>query len=245
MTDRREAIGGGGPGLDPEDWDDLRRLGHQMVDDVIDGFRTIGEGPVWRPVPAAVRQRLRTPLPREPIGADAAYAEFKHDINPYPRGNCHPRFWGWVNGSGLPIGVFAELLAAAMNPSVSAFETSALLVEEQVLDWLKEMLDFPASTSALLTSGCSMSTIVALAVARSAKAGFDVRRLGLARLAGGISTEVTARSPKPWSCAGWEQMLRRIPADTVPDHVSALQATVEPMAAEGCSRSAWWPMPAR
>lgn len=28
-------------------------------------------------------------------------------VMPYPRGNIHPRFWGWVNGSGLPIGICA------------------------------------------------------------------------------------------------------------------------------------------
>ena len=43
------------------------------------------------------------------------------------------------------MGVFADLLASAMNPSVGAFDTAASLVEEQVLSWLKEMLDSPAT----------------------------------------------------------------------------------------------------
>jgi aromatic-L-amino-acid/L-tryptophan decarboxylase len=218
VTGRHDEIGTSSGGLDPNDWDELRKLGHRMIDDVIDGFRTIRDGPVWQPVPAAVRQRLREPLPLEPIGADAAYEAFKRDIRPYPRGNGHPRFWGWVNGSGLPVGVLAELLAAAMNPSVSAFETSALLVEEQVLEWLKEMLDFPASTSGLLTSGCSMSTIVALAVARSAKAGFDVRRAGVAAAARPLvlyaSTETHGSVSKAVELLGLgRDALRLIPVD--------------------------------
>jgi glutamate/tyrosine decarboxylase-like PLP-dependent enzyme len=166
--------------LDPEDWEEMRQLGHRMVDDIIDGFQTLRDGPVWQTVPASIRERLRAPLPVEPIGPNIAYDEFRRYVSPYPRGNAHPRFWGWVNGSGLPLGVFADLLAAAMNPSVGGFENAATLVEEQVLEWLKTMLGFPATTSALLTSGCSMSNIIALAVARTAKAPVDVRRVGAA-----------------------------------------------------------------
>ena len=105
-------------------------------------FRRSAREPCGGRCPRLIRERLRFPLPVEPIGPDAAYEDFRRYVNPYPRGNAHPRFWGWVNGSGLPLGVFADLLAAAMNSSVGAFENAATLVEEQVLDWLKEMLGF-------------------------------------------------------------------------------------------------------
>ena len=166
---------------DLEDWDQMRSLGHRMVDDIIDDLRTLRDKPVWQPVPRHVRDHLSAPLPEEPIGPEAAYEDFRRYVSPYPRGNAHPRFWGWVNGSGLPLGVFADLLAAAMNPSVGAFENAATLVEEQVLDWLKAMLGFPRSTSAVLTSGCSMSNIIGLAVARTAAAKVDIRSVGVSK----------------------------------------------------------------
>lgn len=166
--------------LDPEDWDDLRQLGHRMIDDFVDGMQTLRDQPVWRPVPERVRESLRADLPIEPAGPTEAYEDFRRYVGPYPRGNNHPRFWGWVNGSGLAMGVFGDFLAAAMNPSVGAFENSATLVEEEVLGWLKRMLGFSDEASAVLTSGCSMSNIIALAVARGAQAPFDVRRRGLA-----------------------------------------------------------------
>jgi len=167
------------PGLDPEDWEDLRRLGHRIIDDMVDGLSTLREQPVWQPIPDTVRAALRSDLPMEPAGLAAAYEEFRRDVQPYPRGNNHPRFWGWVNGSGLPAGILADLLAAAMNSSVGTYECASTLVEEQVLEWLKQMLGFPPRASAVLTSGCSMSNIIGLAVARHAKAPFDVRRLGV------------------------------------------------------------------
>lgn len=38
-------------------------------------------------------------------------------VEPYPFGNGHPRFYGWVNSPPALMGVFADMLAAAMNPS--------------------------------------------------------------------------------------------------------------------------------
>ncbi len=39
-------------------------------------------------------------------------------VLPYPMGNPHPRFWGWVMGNGTPFAAMAELLAATMNPNM-------------------------------------------------------------------------------------------------------------------------------
>ena len=81
---------------------------------------------------------------------------------PYPLGNIHPRFWGWVIGTGTPIGALAEMLAAGMNPNVGGGEHIAQHVELQVIDWCKEMLGYPAEASGLLVSGGSMANLVGL-----------------------------------------------------------------------------------
>jgi aromatic-L-amino-acid/L-tryptophan decarboxylase len=167
--------------LDPHDWEQFRQLGHRMVDDVVDNLRTIRDRPVWRPVPADVKARLREPVPTRPQPAEEVYEEFLRDIFPYPRGNVHPRFWGWVNGSGIPLAMMADLLASAMNVSVGAFENSATMVEEQVVEWLKQLLGWDPAATGVLTSGCSMSNLIALAAARHAKAGYDVRKEGMVR----------------------------------------------------------------
>jgi glutamate/tyrosine decarboxylase-like PLP-dependent enzyme len=204
--------------LDPQDWDAMRSLGHRMVDDLVDDLSTVHERPVWRPVPDDVREGLRRPVPIEAASAESVYDDFRRFVQPYPRGNTHPRFWGWVNGSGLPLGMYADLLASAMNSSVGAFENAASLVEEQVLDWLKAMLDFPAETGAVLTSGCSMSTILGLAVARGAGTNGSVRRAGLAAqpqpLAMYASVEAHSSVEKAVELLGvGNEWLRRIPVD--------------------------------
>ena len=99
---------------------------------------------------------------------------------PYPFGNTHPRFWGWVLGTGTILGAFADLLAASMNSNSGGLAYhSANYVELQVIDWFKEIFGFPKTASGLLTSGCSASNLIGLAVARNTKREYDVRRNGI------------------------------------------------------------------
>ena len=165
--------------LDPQNWNELRGLGHRMLDDMFDYLSTVRERPVWQPLPAATKERLEEPLPRDGSEVGEVYEVFKRDILPYPTGNIHPRYWGWVKGNGTPLGMLSEMLAAGMNAHLAGFEQSALVVETRVIAWLAELLGFPREASGLLVSGGSMANFVGLAAARQARAGYDVRKEGL------------------------------------------------------------------
>jgi glutamate/tyrosine decarboxylase-like PLP-dependent enzyme len=165
--------------LDPQDWPALRALGHRMLDETLDWFATVRERPVWQELPSEVAGRLREPLPEAGVGAEEAYRRFANDVRPYPLGNVHPRFWGWVIGSGSPLGALAEMLAASVNPNVSGLRNSAVEVELQVIDWLKELVGYPREAGGLLTSGGSMANLLGLAVGLDAMAEFDLGRDGL------------------------------------------------------------------
>ena len=166
--------------LDPQSWEELRTLGHQMVDEMLSYLETVGERPVWQPIPAEVKQTFADPIPREGIGAEATYAEFKRNVLPFPLGNIHPRFWSWVCGTGTPGSMLAEMLAAAMNSNVHGGEQSPIYIEQQVISWMKQALGFAPEASGVLVDGGSMANFVGLAVARDAKAGFNAKMKGLA-----------------------------------------------------------------
>jgi len=107
---------------------------------------------------------------------------FEAEIAPYPFGNGHPGFCAWVNSPPAVIGVFAEALAAAMNPSVAGGDHAAVHLERQVIRWLAELAGLPPGAGGLLVSGASMATLTALAVARHralAGVGVDVRAAGV------------------------------------------------------------------
>src|SRR5690349_11974085 len=83
--------------LDPDDWAQFARLMHQAVDDAVRYVQDYRSGPVWRPVPAAVKQRLSSGTPESGVPLQDVYDEFKELVLPFPTGNIHPRHWAWVN----------------------------------------------------------------------------------------------------------------------------------------------------
>jgi aromatic-L-amino-acid/L-tryptophan decarboxylase len=180
-------------GLDPQDWTALRELGHRIIDDMFSYLESVGERPAWQPIPDPVKRTFDDPIPMEPESAQSAYDQFRQNILPYPTGNIHPRFWSWVSGTGSAGGMLAELLSGAMNSSGHGGDHAAVYVERQVVSWLKQALGYPAEASGLLVGGGSMANFVGLAVARNAKAGWNVKTDGLAnghrRLAVYCSTE--------------------------------------------------------
>jgi aromatic-L-amino-acid decarboxylase len=171
--------------LDPQDWEAMRALGHRMVDDMMDYMQSIEERPAWQHMPDSVKDCLNQALPVDPQPVQEVYQDFVNHVLPYPAGNTHPRFWGWVLGTGTPFGALAELLAASMNTNTGGLDHhSANYVEKQVMKWLKEMLGYPSTASGLLTSGCSAANLVGLAVARNAMAGYDLRKDGVCAASG-------------------------------------------------------------
>jgi aromatic-L-amino-acid decarboxylase len=153
--------------FDPVDWGEFRALAHRMVDDMLDHLSTLHEQPAWRSMPAEVRRVLSTePVPRAGQGDADVYEDFVANVMPYTNGNLHPRFWGWVQGNGTPLGMMADMLAAGINPHMAGFDQAPALVEQRVIDWLAELLGFPRNASGLFVSGGSMANLLALAVAQ-------------------------------------------------------------------------------
>jgi len=165
--------------LDPRDWTGIRQLGHQMVDDMMDYLQHIREQPSWQKVPDETKQLLKRDVPHQPQDINSIYAEFKQHILPYTKGNIHPRFWAWVQGTGTPLGMLADMLASAMNPNVSIGEHAPMYVDKQVVDWCKQMMHYPAEASGILVSGGSMANITGLVVARNHQLG-NARQQGIA-----------------------------------------------------------------
>ncbi|MHB1676581.1 MAG: pyridoxal phosphate-dependent decarboxylase family protein [Sulfuriferula sp.] len=166
--------------LDPEDWQDLRRQGHRMLDDMFDYLQHLRERPVWQPIPSAVRDIFQQPLPQTPNSLEAIHAAFMRDILPYAVGNAHPGFMGWVHGGGTAVGMLADMLSAGLNANLGGRDQIPVEVERQVVRWMRDLFGFPESASGLFVTGTSMANLLAVWVARTAALGREVRDAGIA-----------------------------------------------------------------
>jgi aromatic-L-amino-acid/L-tryptophan decarboxylase len=202
--------------LDPQDWEAFRALGHRMLDDMVDHLRDLRAGPVWRPMPAAIRADLRAPLPV--TGADPAviYERFRETVLPYTTGNTHPRFSGWVHGGGTPLGMLAEMLAGGLNANLGGRDHAPIEVERQVIRWAAAAFGLPETAGGLLVTGSSMANFIAVLMARTATLGAPARTegIGAARLTAYASAGVHRCVPDALDMAGiGSAALRRIAVD--------------------------------
>jgi len=163
----------------------FRQAGHELVDRVADFLGSLPTRPVTR---ASSPERIRELLgadaglpaegaPARELLASAAELLFEHSLF-----NGHPRFFGYITSPPAPIGILAELLAAAVNPNVGAWQLSPVAseIEEQTLRWMADLVGFPRGGAGILVSGGNAANTVGFLAARRAACGEGVRRAGLA-----------------------------------------------------------------
>lgn len=199
--------------LDPVDWQAFRDAAHQLLDVLIGRLENAGDGPVWTPMPDVVKRQLAAPPPAAPRGIDRVCDDLCQLILPYGTGNTHPRFWGWVHGTGTAGGMLAEMAAAAMNANCGGRNHGAIHLERCVIAWMARWFGWPAGAGGLIVSGSSMANLLGLAAARH-HAAADIRTRGLngAPLTGYVSSEGHSCVTKAFELLGLgRDALRRIP----------------------------------
>ena len=223
--------------LDPDDWAEAKAVAHRIIDDAIRHLSQVRERPIWQDMPPHVRAAYLTPVPDQPTPLESVYAELSENLLPYPMGNIHPRFWGWYMGAGNFTGALGDFLAAIEGSNLGGGNTAAAQLDRQVVNWLKEMLGFPASASGTLTSGGSMANMVGLTVARNAMAGIDVRTEGVTNLPQPLryyaSDQVHSCHQKAVETLGLgSRALRLVPSD---ENFRMDVSSLEKMIAEDCA----------
>jgi glutamate/tyrosine decarboxylase-like PLP-dependent enzyme len=159
--------------------DEVRRLGRLATDAVAEHREKLESRPVFGKV-GRDASLFEEPLPRDPQPFDEVLAFVREHVLPFPFGNSHPRFFGFINATADPVGITADYLAAAMNPNCWGGDHAAVHVENEVMRWIAEIVGYPADAEGILVSGGSMANFTALAAARRAMTPGNVREEGLA-----------------------------------------------------------------
>ena len=195
----------------------LRELAHRMLDDMLDYTLKIRERPVWTQMQTEDRAAMRLAPPEIPTDPEQVYEHFQQRILPFVAGNVHPGFMGWVHGGGTVVGMLAEMLAAGLNANCGGRDHSAIQVEHQIIDWVRQWFGFPAGASGLFVTGTSMANFIAVLVARRTALAAAVRIAGLCgqpQLVAYTSTAAHACIARAMDYAGLgSRNLRLIPVD--------------------------------
>lgn len=157
--------------LSPEEF---RRLAERAVQQSAEYLAGLERRPTFPSTSGEQTNKLfSSPVPEQGLGAKAfdALGEVMAHLRP---GNG--RFFGYVFGSGEPVGAIADLLASVINQNVTAWRSSpsAVTIERTVVAWLAEALGCPGFSGSLCGGGSS-ANLMAMAIAREAKAPANQR----------------------------------------------------------------------
>lgn len=193
--------------LDPADWAEFRRLAHDALDDVLTHVQTIRERAVWQRVPDETRDGFARPLPVAARDLSDVLADVRTQVLPFASGNLHPRFMGWAQGAGTPVGMIADMVAAGLNMNCGGRDHIGIEVERQIVRWMAEAFGYPDGSSGLLLTGSSMANFLAVTIAKVNAMGPESRETGLRGAEGQL---VAYTSAEAHSCIGQAMQLSGI-----------------------------------
>jgi aromatic-L-amino-acid decarboxylase len=167
--------------------EDFKKIGYRLIDTISDFMNTIEERPVTTVTsPTQLQHILGTPtLPENGISAEEILSKTSDLLFSHSLFNGHPKFLGYITSSAAPLGVLADMLAAAVNPNVGAQILSpvATEIEKQTVKWIAEFIGVSPTYGGLLVSGGNMANFTAFLAGRTAKAPKNIKEDGLANSA--------------------------------------------------------------
>src|SRR3990172_2205435 len=141
--------------FDPTD-DDVRALGRAATEWIAQHYAALRELPVVPDTtPKQTFALFSEPLPEDGSSWPELLTRFRRDIVPNSFHLPSPRYFGLMNPTPLPVAVFAEALAAALNQNLGAWHHSpaATAVERQVIRWLCDLAGYPETSFGSLPAG--------------------------------------------------------------------------------------------
>jgi glutamate/tyrosine decarboxylase-like PLP-dependent enzyme len=148
--------------------DQFRRLAEQITKLAADYLQSLDSRPIHPTAGGKETEAIfQTSMPEKGLGEDALTG--LQDVIRNSRAQ-NGRFFGYVLGSGEPVGAAADLLASVLNQNVTAWRSgpAAVAIEKTVVGWLAEAIGCQHFTGSL-TGGGSSANLMGLAMAREAK----------------------------------------------------------------------------
>lgn len=151
---------------------DLEALGDAVAGWITRHYRELDELPVVPDTtPGKTFALFDEPVPEDGSTWQALLQRFERDIAPNALHLPSPRYFGLMNPTPLPIAVYGDALAAALNQNLGAWHhsPSGTAIERQVIRWLCDLAGYSKTALGSLTSGGSLANTTGLKIALAAK----------------------------------------------------------------------------
>jgi aromatic-L-amino-acid/L-tryptophan decarboxylase len=193
--------------------DQFRQLADRITELAANYLHSLDSRPIAPATTGEESVRLFESLLPEKGLAEQAFDDLSAVINSSRAQNG--RFFGYVLGSGEPVGAAADLLASVLNQNVTAWRSgpAAVMLEKTVVGWLAQAIGC-RGLRGYLTGGGSSANLMGLAMAREAIAPSNESGVK-ANLTVYASEEIHMSIPKSIALLGiGRQNFRLIPTDS-------------------------------
>ncbi len=164
---------------------DLNKLFEQTKNIALEYLETLPERPVM-PDATAISglEYFKETMPEKGAAPHEVIDTLHRYGSPATVATQGGRFYGFVQGSSLPVSVAANWLATTWDQNAGPWILSPIAAELESVasDWLLDIFDLPREATVGFVTGATMAEFSAFAAARSAllkRAGYDVKKSGL------------------------------------------------------------------
>jgi aromatic-L-amino-acid decarboxylase len=159
---------------------DMQALGNLVVARSVGHLSALDADPIlgdYTDIEALCRS-LREDVPEHGTDLELLLNPLFDEWIPRSFGTPHPGYMAYIPGGGVYTAALADFIADATNRYTGVWQAAPALVqlEANALDWLRNWMQFPANARGLFTTGGSMAMFNAIACAREALLGAEIRR---------------------------------------------------------------------
>jgi aromatic-L-amino-acid decarboxylase len=157
---------------------DMQKLGDFVLRRVVDHLSSIGEQPVRGDVDTAEQSRaLREAAPETGAPLEHLVDRLFDEWIPRSFNTASPGYLAYVPSGGVFPAALADLIANTANRYTGVWQAAPALIqlEANALDWLRDWMQFPATTRGVFTTGGSSANFGGVICARERLLGANIR----------------------------------------------------------------------
>ncbi len=172
----------------------MREMGYAMVDLVVEYLKGLEGRRVYGPLsPAGLDEMFAEPLPEDGVPFSELVQDCRTRVFPNTMAIGSRRYFGMMNPAPLPVAIFAESLAAAMNQNAASWRhaPSGTAIEKRVIRWLCDLFGLPENSFGTFTAGGSIANITGLKLAINRSLGRNLSQVDLTEAPGPGMAQLT------------------------------------------------------